>query len=164
MAECGLIVAPARRRAGFGTALAAHCAGQARRAGRSRLTSTGAPRTKVRECSPGAAFAADAGARTGLAELIMTQDIDADLLARLTSLRASAEQRSAGYDLVSWLGVSPDEHIDQFARVSGAMSDAPRDAGVQPQQWDVTRIRNAEELAIGNDLRYYSRQAGASSS
>ena len=159
MAECGLIVAPARRRAGVGTALIAHCAGQAKRAGRSKLTSTGATRTRVRDGSPGAAFAADIGARTGLAELIMTQDIDADLLARLARLRADAGQRCAGYELVSWLGASLDEHIDQFARVSDAMSDAPRDAGVQPQRWDAARIRNAEELAIGHGLRLYSMAA-----
>ena len=159
MAECGLVVPPARRRAGVGTALLAHCAGRARHAGRSRLTSTGATRTKVREGSPGAAFAAAVGAGTGLAELIMIQDIDADLLAELASLLAGAEQRSVGYELVSWLGASPEEYIDQFLQVSEAMSDAPRDAGVQPQRWDSARLRNAEALAIGHGLCFYSTAA-----
>jgi GNAT superfamily N-acetyltransferase len=37
-ADCRLVVSPARRRAGLGRGLLAHCADQARQAGRSRLT------------------------------------------------------------------------------------------------------------------------------
>jgi GNAT superfamily N-acetyltransferase len=159
MAECGLAVGPARRRAGAGTALLAHCVGRATLAGRSRLTSTGATRTKVREGSPGAAFAAAVGAGTGQAELIMIQKVDADLPGQLASLLAGAEQRLADYELVSWLGACPDEHVDQFLRVSDAMSDAPRDAGVQPQRWDAARLRSTEAIAIGHGLRLYSTAA-----
>jgi hypothetical protein len=96
-------------RAGYGTALLAHCADRARGAGRSRLASTNATRTKVWDGSPCAVFAAVAGANRGLAEVIMTQDINADLLARIASLRAGAQQVSSGYELLSWLSASPDE-------------------------------------------------------
>jgi GNAT superfamily N-acetyltransferase len=156
MAGCGLVVTPTRRRAGYGTALLAHCADRARRASRSRLASTDATRTKVREGSPGAAFAAATGANRGLAELIRTQAIDAGLLTRLAGLRAAARQRSSGYELLSWVGASPDEHLGQVARVHAAMSDAPRDAGVQPQRWDAARIRKSETTAIAHGLRFYS--------
>jgi GNAT superfamily N-acetyltransferase len=156
MAGCGLVVTPARRRAGYGTTLLAHCADRARRASRSRLTSTSATRTKVRDGSPGAAFAAASGARSGLAEVIRTQDISAGLLAGLASLRADAQQRSSDYESLSWLGASPEEHIAQVTRVIAAMSDAPRDAGVQPQTWDAGRVRRLEEIATAHGLRLYS--------
>jgi GNAT superfamily N-acetyltransferase len=156
MARCALVVAPARRRAGAGRALLAHCAAQARRAGRRRLASESTTRAKVREGSPGAAFAADMGASTGIAEVIRALDVDAGLLAGLASLRADAERHSCGYALLSWLGASPDEHIDQVARVNDAMSDAPRDAGVQPQAWDADRIRSLEQTAIAHGLCFYS--------
>ena len=156
MAGCGLVVTPARRRAGYGTALLAHCADRARRASRSRLASTSSTRTKLRDGSPGAAFAAARGASSGLAEVIRTQDINADLLAGLASLRADAQQRSSGYDLLSWLGVTPDEHISQVTRVNATMADAPRDTGVRPQTWDAGRIRKSEEIATSHGLRFYS--------
>jgi GNAT superfamily N-acetyltransferase len=159
MAECGLVVTPARRRAGAGRALLVHCADRARLAGRSRLTSTGATRTKAREGSPGAAFAAAVGATAGQVELIMVQEIDSDLLVQLTRLLDRAERRSFGYELVSWFGGCPDEHVDQFLRVSDAMSDAPRDAGVQPQRWNAARLRDVEALAIGHGLCLYSTAA-----
>ena len=156
MAGCGLLVTPDRRRAGYGTVLLAHCAERARRASRSRLASTSATRTKVRDGSAGAAFAAARGAHSGLAEVIRTQDINADLLAGLVSLRADARQRSSDYELLSWLGTIPDEHIDQVTRVISAMSDAPRDSGVQPQAWDAARIRKSEEIAAAHGMRFYS--------
>lgn len=156
MARCALVVTPARRRAGIGRALLAHCAEQARRAGRSRLTSESTTRANAREGSPGAAFAAAVGARSGIAEVIRTLEIDAGLLGRLARLRADAEQHSSGYGLLSWLGASPEEHIGQVTRVNDAMSDAPRDAGVEPQTRDADRIRSLEQISIAHGLCLYS--------
>jgi len=42
--------------------------------------------------------------------------------ARLTRLRAGAQPYAAGYSLLSWLGVTPAEHIDQVPAVRGAMA------------------------------------------
>lgn len=101
----GLFVAPARRRVRVGTALLAHCVAQARQAGRVRLASTGATRTKIRENSAGATFAAAVGASIGLAEMIRIQEITADLIERLAVARAEAERYAVTYELLSWAGL-----------------------------------------------------------
>lgn len=38
-----------------------------------------------------------------------------------------AEERAAGYRLVSWTGITPEEHVEDFARVFNVMNTAPRD-------------------------------------
>jgi GNAT superfamily N-acetyltransferase len=156
MAGCCLVILPARRRAGLGAELLAHCAAQARQAGRSRLASTGATRTRVRDGSPGAAFAAAAGASSGLAEVIRTQEITPDLGARLAGLRAEAASCSAGYELLSWAGASPDNQAAAVARVHGAMADAPRVAGTEPDAWDAARVRQAEQAELSNGQVLYT--------
>jgi GNAT superfamily N-acetyltransferase/RimJ/RimL family protein N-acetyltransferase len=152
----GLFVAPARRRAGTATALLAHCATQARQAGRVRLASTGATRTKIREDSAGAAFAAAVGASIGLAEMIRIQEITADLLERLASPRAEAERHAGMYELRSWAGLTPDADLEQVAQVSNAMSDAPRESGVEPEIMVAERVRAAELSVVAHGARLYS--------
>jgi GNAT superfamily N-acetyltransferase len=150
---CGLTVAPARRRSGIGRALLAHCMGQARLAGRQRLAS------EARDGSCGAAFAAAAGATSGIVEAIRRLDIDSGLPGRLASLRAAADQRAAGYSLVSWIGASPADTLADQALLSAAMADAPRDDGVEPEAWDAGRIRNLEQVCLGSGQRFYSAAA-----
>lgn len=156
MAGCNLVIHPGRRRAGLGTGLLRHCAAQARQAGRSRLASTTSTRAKVRDGSPGVAFASAAGGGTGLAEVIRTQEITPDLAARLDGLRAEAAGHAAGYELVSWAGASPDALAAGVARVLGAMAEAPREAGTEPDAWDAARVRQAEQAALGHGQRLYS--------
>jgi GNAT superfamily N-acetyltransferase len=150
MARCTIAIDPARRRAGIGTALLVHCAGQARLARRSRLVGP------VRDGSPGAAFAAAMGARGGIPEVDRVLEIDAALPARLASLRATAEPQAAGYSLLSWVGPTPAEHIDQVVLVHGAMADAPRDEGVEPIVWDSDRVRRLEQIMIDHGLTHYA--------
>ena len=150
MAHCTLIVAPASRRRGAGTALIEHCAGQARQAGRSRLAG------HARDDSPGAAFAAAAGAHGGIPEIVRILTIDEGTPARLARLRADAEPHAAGYQLVSWLAPTPDKFVDQVARVNSAMADAPRDPGVEPTVWDGDRVRHAEQTMAESRLTGYS--------
>jgi GNAT superfamily N-acetyltransferase len=152
----GLVVGPASRRAGIGTALLAHCSDQARRAGRVMIASTDLTRTKVRDGSPGGCFAAAVGAHTGLAELISMQEVTQDLPGRLAGLRAAALKSAAGYELVSWRGPSPAEHLQQVAQVGSAMSDAPRDAGREPDTWDANRIAASDQAAAARGLHLYS--------
>ncbi len=137
-ATCAIIVALAWRRSGVGAALLTHCREQARQAGRSRLDS------QVRDGSAGAAFAATAGASPGIAEVNRVLGIDADLPARLVSLRSAAEPLTAGYSLLSWLGATPDDRLDQVVRMHNAMADAPRDAEVEALSWDAERLRQSE--------------------
>jgi GNAT superfamily N-acetyltransferase/RimJ/RimL family protein N-acetyltransferase len=144
------IVAPARRQRGIGTALLAHCGDQARRAGRTLLTS------ETREGSPGEAFARAAGAQGGLREIRRALMVNDELFAVLASLRAMAEPAAAGYHLLSWTGATPAEHLDQVVQVNMAVADAPRDAGTEALLWDAARVRETETRSAGQGLRLYS--------
>jgi GNAT superfamily N-acetyltransferase len=148
-AECALYIAPEARRSGRGRELLAHCAGQARHADRSRLSA------ETRDGSPGAAFAAAMGATSGISEVLRVLAVDAALAARLPGLRTEAERRADGYALVFWLGETPAEYLDDSARLSAAMADAPRDEGVEPELWDTDRIRRAERTQIEAGQRIY---------
>jgi len=149
-ASCDLYVAPGSRRSGRGRELLAHCADQARQAGRSRLGS------EARDGSPGAAFAATLGAAGGIAEVYRLLAVDAALAARLPTLRTSAEQRADGYKLLSWLGETPPEYLADSARLSAAMADAPRDEGMELDLWDADRIRRAERTQIEAGQHLYT--------
>jgi GNAT superfamily N-acetyltransferase len=148
MATCVLAVAPDSRRSGIGTQLLAHCAGQARLAGRSRLVG------EVTDGSPGASFAAAAGAASGMAEVFRVLEVDPGLPARLSELSAEAARRATGYTLVPWLGATPDEYMNDAVRLSDAMADAPTDN--EPEFWDADVIRNAEQAAIAAGFRLHS--------
>jgi GNAT superfamily N-acetyltransferase len=150
MAFCKVLVAPHARRSGTGRALLEHCAAQARKAGRSRLVGN------ARDDTPGAAFAAAAGARGGIPEVYRVLTFDSALPARLAGLRPAAERRAAGYSLVSWLSPAPAEYLDQLCRIHSAMADAPRDAGVEPLVWDADRIRRSEEVMAEHKLTCYA--------
>jgi GNAT superfamily N-acetyltransferase len=149
-AHCWVIVAPGSRRRGIGTALVAHCADQARQAGRSRLTSN------VRDDTPGATFAAAAGARGGIPEVVRMLTIDDEMPARLARLRSAAEPFGRDYSVLSWLGATPAEHIDQVAAVHAAMADAPRNDGKEPWAWTADRVRQSEQTIIDHELALYS--------
>ena len=148
MAMCVLAVAPGSRRSGLGTQLLAHCAGQARLAGRSRLAG------EVTDGSAGASFAATVGAASGMAEVFRVLKVDPGLPARLGELAAEAARHATGYTLVPWLGPSPEEYIKDAVRLSGAMADAPTDN--EPEFWDADMIRDAEQAGVAAGFRLYS--------
>jgi GNAT superfamily N-acetyltransferase len=150
MGWCTLAVAPASRRSGAGRALLSHCASQARLAGRVRLSA------EARDGSPGSDFAAAAGAISGLAEVIRRLDIDAGLAGRLADLRATAGKHASGYSVVSWVGASAADTLDDQALLSAAMADAPRDPGVEPEAWDAERILDLERICLGSGQQFYS--------
>lgn len=145
-----LHVAPARRRAGTGKALLAHCADQARRAGRSRLTGYALDGT------PAAAFAAAVAAKGGTDAVRRVMDIDEGMAARLFGLRSEAELHADGYELLSWVGATPEEHIDQLSVLHRAMEDAPRDKGFEESQWDADRIRHFDRIVLEQGQKMYS--------
>jgi GNAT superfamily N-acetyltransferase len=150
LARVVLQVPPERRRAGIGSELLAHCVGRARRAGRVRIGG------EARDGSPGAEFAQAIGAQAGIAEVNRILDIDASLPALLDRLRAEAQAKAAGYSLLSWLGATPGEYLDVVARLNNAMTDAPRDEGVQATEWDGQRVAEQEEHAQAHGLRFRS--------
>ncbi len=82
--------------------------------------------------------------------------VDSGLRSKLPSLRAEAESHAAGYTLLCWLGACPEDRIDDVARLSDAMADAPRDEGTDPELWDADRIRAAETAGIASGWRYHT--------
>lgn len=149
LAGCSLWVAPGRRRHGAGTALLAHCAGRARAAGRTRLHSS------AMAGSPGEAFARAAGASPGIEEVRRDMPSGDGTAGLLTRLRAEAEAVACPeYAVVSWAGPTPEADLGQVAGLYSAMSDAPRDDGVEPGRWDGALVRRVEEqlLALGAQL------------
>jgi GNAT superfamily N-acetyltransferase/RimJ/RimL family protein N-acetyltransferase len=150
MGDCMLTVAPNIRQAGWGRQLLAHCADQARAAGRDRLSG------EVRDGSAGAAFAAAAGATAGIAEVIRVLDVGGDVAARLPALRDEAARHAVGYSLVSWTGRTPEEYLDAIVRLEGAMADAPHDPGVETWNWDADRIRKSEDVMFSHGIGRYT--------
>jgi RimJ/RimL family protein N-acetyltransferase len=76
---------------------------------------------------------------------------------QLERLREAAEQKAAGYSLVSWTGLVPEEFIEQAAALYAALNDAPHDPQTVPAVWDARRVRervNALRPAYG--LRTYA--------
>lgn len=146
MAFCALTVTLDQRRTGTGTALLSQCVAVARAADRTRLAGSAFDDT------PGAAFAKAKGAASGQAEILRTLTITAGTPDRLAALRPAAEQAAAGYELLSWRGLPPEEHLSQLAVVLQSMEDAPSNEGVEPTVWDADRVREVEENAAAFGL------------
>ena len=139
MAFCTLTVTVDQRRAGTGTALLSQCAAVARAADRTRLAGSAFDDT------PGAAFATAKGAASGQAEILRTLTVTAETPDRLAALRPAAEQAAAGCELLSWRGLTPEEHLSQLAVVRRSMADAPMNEGMEPTVWDADRVRQVGE-------------------
>jgi len=151
--KCDLAITPACRRRGLGRALLEHCVSQAVLAGRERLVG------EISEGSPGSAFAAAAGARSGSAAVLRRLDIGAELPDRLASLRTAARPLADGYSLLTWIGPSPPDVLDDQTLLSAAMADAPREAGVDPQVWDAERTREMERVCLSTGQQFYAAAA-----
>ena len=68
--------------------------------------------------------------------------------ARLAELRVLAEARALpAYRIVSWVGPTPEEHLDRLAAMNRTMStDAPSgEVDWQPENWDADRVRGLDE-------------------
>ena len=145
-----LVVGLSARRRGIGTTLLAHAADQADSAGRTLLSSN------ARVGSPGDAFAAAAGAKSGLQDARRVLDFGPGLSARLPQLRAAAEPHAAGYTLRRWSGPVPEDLVGSACSLYTAMEDAPHDEGVEPMRWEPAMVRTAEEREVAQGLRSYS--------
>ena len=133
-AELTLVVHPAQRRQGLGRALLEHAVARAAANGRSVLNSP-------TRGGAGDAFARSAGAERGLVDIQRVMDLRAMADEQLARLRESNEQAAAGYSLVSWTGLVPEEFIEQAAMLFAALNDAPHDPHVAPAAWDAWRVR-----------------------
>ncbi|MBO0775928.1 MAG: GNAT family N-acetyltransferase [Actinobacteria bacterium] len=150
LASISLLVAPARRRAGLGTALVRHAAGQAADSGRRILAAD------ARQGSAAEAFFRAIGATPGIAEVDRVLRLGSIPAGRRAALRAQAEAAARGYLLLSWDGPAPEAHVDALAALAEAINDAPRGAGREGQRWDAQRVREDEQRMAGQGLRYYA--------
>ncbi len=150
IAFVNVLVDPAHRRAGVGSALVRHAAERASRAGRSLLSAD------ALADSPGSAFARAWGARPEIADVRRVLDVRALRPGELTRLRSRAEGAAAGYALVSWEGPSPDDQLPAVAALNAATADMPRMADTQAQRWDTERVRMDEQRMMAQGLRHYT--------
>jgi GNAT superfamily N-acetyltransferase len=136
-------VHPAFRRRGLGRALLRPAARRAEADGRSVLDGV------VFRGAAGDAFARRLGATPGLVDARRFLDLRKVDTGRFAELRAQAAGHAAGYSLVSWTGVTPEEELGRVAGVFNAMNDAPRDASLSEEDiWDADRVRNRGDVAV----------------
>jgi GNAT superfamily N-acetyltransferase len=148
-----VLVAPAARRRGFGTALLAHQASQSALAGRTRLLSA------TRVGSPGEGFAATTGGSKGMLDVRRLLRVDAGTRRLAAELHAEAEAHAAGYELRCWEGPTPADLADSVCATHTALEDAPHDATFEPPGWDPARLSGIEQRLTGMGLRWYSMAA-----
>jgi GNAT superfamily N-acetyltransferase len=141
-AELTLVVHPAQRRHGLGRALLNHATARATANGRSALNGP------ARFGSDGDRFARSVGAERGLVDVQRVMDVRATGDDQLAELRQSAERAAAGYSLMSWTGLVPEDFLDQAAALFAALNDAPHDPRSTPVTWNAQRVRERV-----NDLR-----------
>jgi GNAT superfamily N-acetyltransferase len=148
--ELTVMVTPAARRGGVGTALLRHAVAKAAGHGRTLLTG------ETRCDSPGAAFCAAVGARGGVRDIRRVLDTASIPAGKLAALRGRAEAAAQGYSLVRWSGPTPEEDLEGVAVVSAAMADAPRNPGMEAHRPDVERVRDGERRSEAIGLHRYS--------
>jgi GNAT superfamily N-acetyltransferase len=155
LADVTLVVAPARRRAGLGTALLGHAADRARQADRTLLTG------RSPEAGAGAEFARALGARPVLTGVFWALRPRFLPPGRLTALRESAASAAAGYSLVSWEGPTPEYRLVEVATLFGVEADAPHTDGAEPPGWDPARVRACDQRIADQGWRFYTVAARA---
>jgi GNAT superfamily N-acetyltransferase len=134
-----LLVHPAARRRGRGTALLRHAAGRARAQGRTELDGG------IAQGTAGEEFGRQAGARYGLADIRRVLDLDAVPAERVARCRERAATAAVGYSLACWQGRTPDELVKGVAEMFTVMNDAPNVPGQEPDIWDEQRVRDRQD-------------------
>ncbi|MBT2213250.1 MULTISPECIES: GNAT family N-acetyltransferase [Actinomadura] len=141
-AEIDIRVRPEYRRRGLGRRLMAAAANGLRADGRTSVIA------QVLAGTPAVPFLESHGFECVLTlrgMLLDLADLPPGLVARLLA------EAPAGYRLVRWSGVVPDEHASALARVKTAMADLAEYEGTP---WDADRVREMAELVAkrGDDL------------
>lgn len=154
-----VVVHPAHRRRGIGRQVLDHLVGLARAADRVRVLAEVqiGPADPDGPPTPGAAFAAAAGAAQVLVDVRRRLDLTRVDDARLDALLAAAEAHSPGYHVVRWSRVAPDALVDGLVTLESRMSiDPPMgDMAWEPEHHDTARWRAAEVAAIGRQRTSY---------
>jgi GNAT superfamily N-acetyltransferase len=135
-----LVVLPAYRRQGIGTALLQELLAAAREVGASSFFGH-------HWSEDGAAFASHVGARDDQRDIRATLD--------LRSAELPEPSVPEGWRLLSWIGAAPHDLVESYTRCRDAMSDAPDPAGAEYPPITVEDVREMEETAAkrGREMR-----------
>ncbi|MEU7056900.1 GNAT family N-acetyltransferase [Streptomyces sp. NPDC046197] len=147
-----LLVHPRLRRRGIGRALFGHALELARKHGRSTLTTTvveSLPDGPALDAGP-AAFAAATGAVRAGGSAGVHQWLD---LNRHDPLADGVPATPAGYSLVTWGTITPDEYALQVSALELSLGDAPADA--HEQEVRTSYARQFETMRVGRGRRAY---------
>jgi GNAT superfamily N-acetyltransferase len=102
------------------------------------------------------AFAAAMGLRRASADVQRRLDLTTLDRARLDNEHTKAESRAAGYALVRMAGTTPDDMIEDVARMAEAINDAPiDDLDIDDEVISPERVRAFEEAEIARGRRLY---------
>lgn len=143
-----LVVHPDHRRKGYGTALHDHTVAWAREQGRTIVGGTtvvsveGAPPI----AEPGTAFVRQLGYQPALPEVARQLELSTVDTAEHDRLLAEAWAAADGYRTVAWVGVPPDDLIEDVAYLDGRLfTDAPTgDLDLEPEKITPERVRDRE--------------------
>ncbi len=147
VAEMQVAVPPGCRGRGVGAALYAHADRVATQAGRTTyLGEVDVPLDAALDTHPGSRFALRRGFSSEHIEDHLVLDLPVDP-ALIDTIRARASAAHRDYDLVSWVGRCPEEHVAALADMRTAMSvDLPQgELDLTPERWDVERVRTSEQ-------------------
>jgi len=139
-----LTVHPEARRRGAGRRLWDHVADLARDDDRKLVF------FEAKMGAPGEAFARAIGAELGIYSARRRLVVDDAVRALAVDLEASARAAGTGYEIVTFVGVTPEEWLDGMAYLTGRMStDAPlENLELQPEAYDAARLRAREEIGL----------------
>jgi GNAT superfamily N-acetyltransferase len=148
-ASIGPSVLPSHRGRGIGRALYEHAVAFVRERGRRRVfafTVTTLPGGQPRDPGP-TAFAEAVGMHSALQEVRRRLDVSTVDWAALDNVLARAHAEAAGYSIVRWRNVVPEEHVAGVAALdSDFLNEAPiGDLVLEAEKVDATRIRAVEK-------------------
>lgn len=148
LATIEIVVRPDRRRRGIGSALLRILEKQAAERGRTSLL-VGVHGSSSDKPAAGMLFAERHGFTRRITDITRVQRPPFQM-ERLTELEREAMPYAADYEVVTWRGRIPDEHIAEYARLAGRMStDVPLgELDYEPELWDEQRVRLGEERRI----------------
>ena len=145
-----IVVLPEHRRQGYGRLLYAHLVEFLRNKGRRVLfafTAESLPDGAPRDPGP-TAFARAMGMQSALVEVRRRLDLETLDHAAIDAMLADARAASAGYSLVRWGNVVPEEYIEGVALLdSDFLNQAPLgDLQLEAENVDAARIRAMDEV------------------
>jgi GNAT superfamily N-acetyltransferase len=146
-----LMVHPRARASDVPRELARHAARRAREHGRVLFE------TVAFQGSAVDAFWRAIGARPTQLEARRVLDVRKVAPGHFARVRDAAAGAAAGYSLVTWTDVTPDERLAGVAGILNAMNDAPRSEGSEDADWDAGRVRErADSSHVRMGVRSYS--------